>query len=58
MNDTFMVQGDIDNENDLSTDKIQFQLKSVLKNEQYSSKQTKALELVILPKNQDDIVVN
>ncbi len=58
MNDTFMVQADIDNENDLSTDKIQFQLKSVLKNEQHSSKQTKALELVILPKNQDDIVVN
>jgi hypothetical protein len=58
MNDTFMVQTEINNGHILSADEIQLQLKPILKNEQNSSNQTKPLELVILPKNQDDIVVN
>jgi hypothetical protein len=59
MNDTSMVQTEVPNGNSLSTDNIQLQLKSVVKDEeQHSSNQTSLLPLVILPKNHDDIVVN
>jgi hypothetical protein len=58
MNETFMVQTEINDGNDLSTDQIQLQLKPILKNEQHSSNQMSPLELVILSKNQNDIVVN
>lgn len=57
MNDTFMVHTGINDENGLSTDKIQLQLKTTLSEEQHSTNQTPSLQLVILPKTQDDIVV-
>jgi hypothetical protein len=48
MNDTLMIQTGINDENNLSNDKIQLDLKN----------QISSLKLVILSKNQDDIVVN
>jgi hypothetical protein len=58
MNDTLMVQTEINNENNLSTNKIQLELKPILKDEQNSTDQTSSLELVTLSKAQDNIVVN
>jgi len=56
MNDTSMVQTEINNENNLSTNKIQLELKPILKDEQNSTDQTSSLELVTLSKAQDNIV--
>ena len=59
MNETFMVHNtDINDEDHLSPNNIQFELKTVLSNEQHLTNQKSLLEFVILPKNQDDIVVN
>jgi hypothetical protein len=58
MNETFMVHTEINDENGLSTDKIQLQLKTTLNDGQCSINQTPPLQLVILSKNQDDIIVN
>ncbi len=59
MNETFMVQDtDINDEDHLSPNKIQFELKTVVNNEPHLTNQKSLLEFVILPKNQDDIVVS
>jgi hypothetical protein len=72
MNETFMVRTStpemINDDNELSTDKIQtkltqVQLKATLSDEQNQHSQTQrhqtsSMELVILSKTQDDIVVN
>jgi len=56
MNDTLMVQTEINNENNLSTNKIQLELKSILKDEQQSTDQISSLKLVVLSETQDNIV--
>jgi hypothetical protein len=68
MNDTFLVRTVPNDDNELSIDDIQtkltqLQLKTTLSDDQSLKKptprhQTTPMELIILEKNQDDIVVN